>query len=111
MNTANAGDVARINLVQGMTTISGISALLLFYSGCTHSFISCSLARKLGLKHIDLDPPLIVSTPQGDKISTNKQVGLILMYVQGTSIVSEFVVYHLVEIDLILWIDWFFKTM
>ena len=35
LNTANTGDAARDNLVQGKITIQGISALLLFDSGWT----------------------------------------------------------------------------
>ena len=47
LNAANAGDAARDNLVQGMITISDTPALLLFDSGCTHSFISYRIVRKL----------------------------------------------------------------
>ena len=50
LNAVNAGDAARHDLVQGMISIKGVSALLLFDSGCTHSFMSYSLMRKLNLK-------------------------------------------------------------
>lgn len=47
----------------------------------THSFITYSFARKHGLK------PLIVSTPRGDKTLDDKQVGPIVMHIQGKLIV------------------------
>ena len=93
-----------------MITISNTPALLLFDSGCTHSYISYRIVRKLGLKHRILDPPLNVSTPNGDQTLVDKQVGPILMQVQGKSIVWEFVLYHLVGIDIILGMDWLSKN-
>ena len=46
LNAVNAGEAARHDLVQGMISIRGISALLLFDSGSTYSFMSYSLMRK-----------------------------------------------------------------
>ena len=89
LNAANAGDAARDNLVQGMITISDTPALLLFDSGCTHSYISYKLVRKLGLKPRILDPPLNVSTPNGDQTLVDKQIGPILIQVQNKSIVWD----------------------
>ena len=50
LNALNARHAARHDLVQGMISIKGVSALLPFDSACTHSFISYSLMRKLNLK-------------------------------------------------------------
>ena len=79
----NAGGAARHNLVQGMISIKGVSALLLFDSGCTHSFMSYSLMRKLSLKPRKLEPPLIVNVPSGEKTLVDKEVGPVVMNVQG----------------------------
>ena len=57
-----------------------------------------------------LDPPLNVSTPNGDQTLVDKQVGPILMQVQNKSIVWDFAMYHLVGIDLILGMDWLSKN-
>lgn len=51
----NVGDIACYNLVQGMISIKGISAILLFDYGYTHSLISCSIVIKLNLKPRTLD--------------------------------------------------------
>ena len=57
-----------------------------------------------------LDPPLNVSTPNGDQTLVDKQVGPILIQVQNKSIVWDFAMYHLVGIDLILGMDWLSKN-
>ena len=92
-----------------MITISDTPALPLFDSGCTHSYISYRLVRKLGLKPKIFYPPLNVSTPNGDQTLVDKQVGPILIHVQNKSIVWDFAMYHLVGIDLILGMDWLSK--
>ena len=106
----NAGEAARHDLVQGMISIRGISALLLFDSGSTHSFMSYSLMCKLNLKTRMLEPPLIVNLPSGEKILADKQVGPVVMHVQGKCMAWDFVLYHLVGIDLILGMDWLEKN-
>ena len=47
-----------------------------------------------------------MSTPSGEKTLVDKQVGPILLHVQGKSIVWDFVMYHLVGIDIILGMNW-----
>ena len=81
----NAGDAARHDLVQGMISIKGVSALLLFDSGCTHSFMSYRLMRELSLKPRKLDPPLIVNVPSGEKTLVNEQVGPVVLHVHGNA--------------------------
>ena len=81
LNAVNAGDAARHDLVQGMISIKGVSALLLFDSGCTHSFMSYRLMRELSLKPRKLDPPLIVNVPSGEKTLVNEQVGPVVLHV------------------------------
>ena len=83
LNAVNVGEAARHDLVQGMISIKGVSTLLLFDSGCTHSFMSYSLMRKLNLKPRKLEPPLIVNVPSGEKTLVDKQVGPIVMHIQG----------------------------
>ena len=72
LNAVNAGEAARHDLVQGMISIKGVSALLLFDSGCLHSFMSYSLMCKLNLKTRTLEPPLIVNVPSGEKTLVDK---------------------------------------
>ena len=93
-----------------MISIKGVLALLLFNSGCTHSFMSYSLMRKLNLKTRMLEPPLIVNLPSGEKILADKQVGPVVMHLQGKCMAWDFVLYHLVGIDLILGMDWLEKN-
>ena len=83
LNAVNAGEAARHDLVQGMISIKGVSALLLFDSGSTHSLMSYSLIRKLNLETRILEPPLIVNVPSGERILADKQVGPVVMHLQG----------------------------
>ena len=110
LNAVNAGEAAHHDLVQGMISIKGVSTLLLFDSGSTHSFMSYSLMRKLNLKTRMLEPPLIVNLPSGEKILADKQVGPVVMHVQGKCMAWDFVLHHLVGIDLILGMDWLEKN-
>lgn len=49
LNVVNEGDAACNNLIEGMISIQGTSAIFLFHFGCTHSFILYSIVRKLNL--------------------------------------------------------------
>lgn len=79
-----------------MISIQEISTLLFFFIW----------VRKLNVKPRIISPPLIVSTPSGEKTLVDKPIGPILLHVQVKSIVWDFAIYHLVEIDLILGVDW-----
>ena len=57
-----------------------------------------------------LEPPLIVNVPSGEKILADKQVGPVVMHVQGKCMAWDFVLYHLVGINLILGMDWLEKN-
>lgn len=67
LNVVNVGDVVRNNLVQGLISIGGILAILLFNLGCMHSFVSYIMVRKLNLKPRILDHSFLVSTLNGGK--------------------------------------------
>ena len=68
--------------------------------------MSYSLMCKLNLKTRILEPPLIVNVPSGEKVLVDKQVGHVVMQVQGKCMAWDCVFYQLVGIDLILGRDW-----
>lgn len=80
--------------------------LLVFNKGYTHSYMSYRLTRDLSLKPKMFDPPLNVSTPNGNQTLVDKKVGPVFMQVHNKSIVWEFAMYHFVGIDLILGMGW-----
>jgi len=59
------------DLIQGKCFISGIPLLVLFDSGVTHSFISCSCVEKI--KHFvsSLNKDLLVETPTSGSVLTS----------------------------------------
>lgn len=74
MNVLNVGDAAHNNLVQSMISIQRILGILLFDSGCIHSFISYGMIGKLNLKLRMLELSLIVSTLNGGENTSYKYV-------------------------------------
>ena len=58
------------DLIQGRCFINGISLLVLFDSGATHSFISCSCVGKLKLSVSSLNKDLVVETPTSGFVLT-----------------------------------------
>ena len=56
LNVVNAREATCNDLIQGKISIKGVPAILLFDSGCKHSFISYSMVRKLKLKPRVLEP-------------------------------------------------------
>ena len=101
----NAGEAARNDLVQGMISILDQNALLLFDSGSTHSFMSYSLCRRLKKQPTKLIPPLVVSTPGGEKLMVDEAIGPIPFKLHNITTVWKFALFHLKGIDLILGMD------
>lgn len=68
--------------MQGTITIYNTPTLLLFDKGYIHSYMSHRLVRELSLKPRNLDPPLNVSTSNGNQTLVDNQGGPVLMKVQ-----------------------------
>lgn len=110
LNVVNVRDGALNNLVHGMIFIQQISAILQFNFGCTYSFRSYSMVRKLNLKPRMLEPILIVITLNRGKTIVDEYVSSIIMNVMGKSIVWDLEIYHLMVIDVILGLYWLSKN-
>ena len=59
------------NLVMGYCVISGMRCCVLYDSGATHSFVSESCVRELGLPVCELQFDLVVSTPASGLVRTS----------------------------------------
>ncbi|KAK2455122.1 hypothetical protein QL285_002607 [Trifolium repens] len=59
-------------VVTGILSICSQDAHVLFDPGATHSFVSLWFAPRLGKKSSSLDETLVVTTPAGDKLFTEK---------------------------------------
>lgn len=89
-----------------MITIYDTPDLLLFDLGCTHSYISYKVVRKLYLKPRNIDPSLIINIHNGNQTLIDRQVGPILMQTHNKLIVWECTLYYLVGLDVIQEMDW-----
>ncbi|KAK2417040.1 hypothetical protein QL285_039386 [Trifolium repens] len=59
-------------VVTGILSICSQDAHVLFDPGATHSFVSIWFAPQLGKNSSSLDETLVVTTPTGDKLFTEK---------------------------------------
>jgi len=71
------------NLVVGCCVISGKACCVLFDSGATHSFVSESCVRELGLPVCELPFDLVVSTPTSGLVRTSSVCGRCPVEVEG----------------------------
>ena len=71
------------NLVIGCYVISGKSCTVLFDSGATHSFVSESCVRELGLPMCELQFDLVVSTPTSRLVRTSSVCARCPVEVEG----------------------------
>ena len=79
--------------------------------GSSHSFISCSLASRLGSKYEPLGFYLRVSTPFGDVMVVNVICRDCLIQINESILSIDLVVLPINEFDVILGIDWLTKYL
>jgi len=94
------------NLVIGCCVISGKSCCVLFDSGATHSFVSESCMRKLGLPVCELPFDLVVSTPASGLVRTSSVCARCPVEVEGRVYIVNLICLPLQGLDVILGMDW-----
>ena len=67
-----SAEVANQPVIQGTFLLSRLWAKILFDSGASHSFITASVVRELGLEVETLEEPLYVSSPLRARVSVDK---------------------------------------
>jgi hypothetical protein len=91
-----------------MFLINDTSAVVLFYSGASHSFISVAYVEKHNLPLALLKCQMIVSSLGGDM--PTRQVCLkVNLKMRGVDIVTNLIVFESKGIDIILLMDWLSK--
>jgi hypothetical protein len=97
-----------LEVVIGMFFIIDTSAVVLFDSGATHSFISTTYVRKDNLPIALLKCQMIVSSPGGDMPA--RQLCLkVNLKTRGVDFTANLIVLESKGIDVILGMDWFSK--
>jgi hypothetical protein len=95
-------------VVIGMLSINDISAVVLFDSGASHSFISATYVEKHNLAIALLRCQMIVSSPGGD-MPVRQLCPKVNLKISGVDFVTNLVVLESKSIDVILGMDWLGK--
>ncbi|XP_057442843.1 uncharacterized protein LOC130734429 [Lotus japonicus] len=93
------------DLIQGTCFMNGITLIVLYDSGATHSFIVIDLVKQLRLSSQSLSRSLMVSTPTGDTVSTSVVCANCPPLIQEESFVVDLICLPLSQIDIILGMD------
>ena len=79
---------------------------MLFYSGATHSFISCSCVEKIKLFVSSLNKDLVVETPTSGYVLTSNMCLNCPVEIFGRKFLIDLICLPLSQIDVILGMDW-----
>jgi hypothetical protein len=96
------------DVVIGMFLINDTSAVVLFNSGASHSFISAAYVGKLNLPLALLRCQMIVSSPGGDML-VRQLCPKVNLKIRGVDFVANLIVLESKLIDVILGMDWLSK--
>ncbi|XP_075487889.1 uncharacterized protein LOC142527061 [Primulina tabacum] len=93
-------------LITGRICIAGVATHALLDSGATHSFISESFVKRLGIIPVAMDLDFRVSIPSGDQMFTSRIVRRLELRLQQKAVQADMIVLPLPESDIILGMDW-----
>jgi hypothetical protein len=96
------------DVVTGMFFVNGTSAVVLFNSGASHSFISTAYVEKHNLPIALLRCQMIVSSPGGD-MPPRQLCPKVNLKIRGVDFIANLIVLESKGIDVILGIDWLGK--
>jgi hypothetical protein len=91
-------------VVTGKYSINGATALVLFDSGATSSYVSTKFASQNSLHMTIRSRPIVTSPPLGDLRCTHECKGVKIM-IQGMSYMADLTVLKSEGIDVILGMD------
>ena len=89
-----------------MFLLSRLWAWILFHYGASHSFISPSCVRELGLEVETLEKPLYVSFPLGTRVSVDLICRGYELEISGTLLTVDLRVMDMSEFNVDLGMDW-----
>ncbi|XP_073307121.1 uncharacterized protein [Primulina huaijiensis] len=92
-------------LITDRIYISGVATYALLDSGATHSFISESFVKRLGIIPEAMDLGFRVSIPSEDQIFTSQIVKRLELRLQKNAVQADLIVLPLPEFDIILGMD------
>jgi hypothetical protein len=95
-------------VVIGTFSINDLSAVVLFDSGASHSFISAAYVEKHNLPMALVRSQMIVSSPGGDMLA-RQLCPKVNLKIRGVDFVANLIVLESKSIDVILGTDWLGK--
>ena len=102
-----ANDAANTSgTISGTLSIGNRNATILFDTGATHSFVSTSYAKHLGIAPTALLSDFSVGTPMGVAMLVNTQYLDCVVIVGGKELLVDLLPIHMRDFDVILGMDW-----
>jgi hypothetical protein len=92
-------------IMTGTFTIHHQPAVILFYSGVTHSFISSKFGTKVGLDFYHTKGTYMIATP-GGKIASNQICRGVPIQLGSNLIKKDLILLNLEGMDILLGMDW-----
>ena len=103
--SGHRGSTTAPDVVYGMFLVNGNTALVLFDSGATYSYISSKFAREHDLPVTPREKPIITSSPLGDLKCTHICKGVSLT-IEGLIFEADLTLLPSTSLDVILGMDW-----
>ena len=99
-------DSADQSVIQGTFLLSLLWVRIVFDFGASHSFITASCVRELGLEVETLEKPLYVSSPLGTRVSVDLIYRGCELEISGVLLTVDLRVMDMSEFDVIIGMDW-----
>ncbi|XP_052113794.1 uncharacterized protein LOC127744941 [Arachis duranensis] len=96
-------------LIQGQCYVKNRFLTVLYDSGASHSFISLTVARELGLDFSELNFDLIVHTPASQNALTSLVCLQVRFTIRNRTLIHDLICLPLCGLEVILGIDWLSK--
>ncbi|XP_057740169.1 uncharacterized protein LOC130957315 [Arachis stenosperma] len=96
-------------LIQGQCIIKGRFLTVLYDSGASHSFVSLTVARELGLDFSELNFDLIVHTPASQNALTSLVCLQVPFTIRNRTFIHDLICLPLCGLEVILGLDWLSK--
>ncbi|XP_024024260.1 uncharacterized protein LOC112092398 [Morus notabilis] len=98
---AHAGNL----VVEGMVPISHSFARVLFDTGATHTFVSASFVKILGLKPDDLETLMFISSPLG-RVEVTSACRSCVITIGSEKLKADLIILPMNQFDVVLGMDW-----
>ncbi|XP_022856219.1 uncharacterized protein LOC111377372 [Olea europaea var. sylvestris] len=97
------------SVVTGKFSFFGITSIVLFDSGATHSFVSTEYVRRLGRTPDIQEVSYSVTIPFGDVQQTNLIITACVILIENRELYADLIVLKMKDYDIILGMDWLSK--